>query len=370
VQPWPVLLLARELDIGGSERQLTEIAKALDRSRFEPYVGCFRPDGMRAQELRAAGIPIVHFPVYSFASPATAHEAYRFARYVRRHGIRLVHSFDYPLTAFAIPVARCFTSAVAVSSQRSHRDLIPCGYRRIIRLTDTFADAIVVNCEFLRRHLENDEGVPPENIRVSYNGVDSKRFHGNERDRYGSSVGVVAALRPEKDIATLIEAFAHLQFHYPVKLFIVGSGPELGSLQTIAEEFGISQRCVFAPATSKVADWMHAIDIFVLPSVSEALSNSLMEAMACGCCPVATNVGGNPELIHHCENGFLFEPGDVAGLCRTLEILLENEALRHRIAACAQASVRERFSLEASARRMAEIYTGLIERHDCTSRPN
>jgi hypothetical protein len=58
---WPVLLMAYELDQGGSERQLTEIAKALDRSRFEPHVGCLRPDGLRARELKAAGVPIVHF---------------------------------------------------------------------------------------------------------------------------------------------------------------------------------------------------------------------------------------------------------------------------------------------------------------------
>ena len=65
---WPVLLLARELDLGGSERQITEIAKTLDRSRFDPHVGCFRPQGIRNAELAAAGVPIVHFPVDSFAS--------------------------------------------------------------------------------------------------------------------------------------------------------------------------------------------------------------------------------------------------------------------------------------------------------------
>ena len=65
---WPVLLLARELDLGGSERQMTEIAKTLDRSRFDPHVGCFRPQGIRNAELAASGVPIVHFPVDSFVS--------------------------------------------------------------------------------------------------------------------------------------------------------------------------------------------------------------------------------------------------------------------------------------------------------------
>jgi L-malate glycosyltransferase len=159
-----VLLLARELDLGGSERQMTEIAKTLDRSRFIPHVGCFRPRGMRSAELAAAGVPIVHFPVDSFLSFGAIREAWNLRRYIRRHGIRLVHAFDYPLTLFATPVARYLTSAVVVSSQRSHRDLIPSRYRSLIRFTDRIANAIVVNCEFVQRHLEMDEKVASAQI--------------------------------------------------------------------------------------------------------------------------------------------------------------------------------------------------------------
>ena len=122
---WPVLLLARELDLGGSERQMTEIAKTLDRSRFYPHVGCFRPQGIRHAELAASGVPIVHFPVDSFVSLRALSEAWKLGSYIRRHRIRLVHTFDYPLTLFAVPVARWLTRAVVVSSQRSHRSLIP-----------------------------------------------------------------------------------------------------------------------------------------------------------------------------------------------------------------------------------------------------
>src|SRR5215471_9110337 len=112
---WPVLLLARELDLGGSERQMAEIAKTLDRNRFEVHVGCFRKRGLRATELETAGIPIVHIAVNSFASPRAAAGAWNLARYIRTHRIRLVHTFDYPMTAFAVPVARFLTSATVLS---------------------------------------------------------------------------------------------------------------------------------------------------------------------------------------------------------------------------------------------------------------
>src|SRR5260370_23793351 len=82
LMPWPVLLLARALGIGGSERQLTEIAKTLDRSKFEPCVGCFRLEGLRALELADAGVPIVHFPVMSFASSGAISAAWQFVQYI------------------------------------------------------------------------------------------------------------------------------------------------------------------------------------------------------------------------------------------------------------------------------------------------
>jgi L-malate glycosyltransferase len=346
------------LDLGGSERQLAEIAKTLDRSRFMPHVGCFRPQGMRAAELAAAGVPIVHFPVDSFLSLRVLSEAWHLGSYIRRHGIRLVHAFDYPLTLFAVPVTRWSTRAVAVSSQRSHRELIPSQYRSLIRVTDRIAGAIVVNCEFVRRHLEIDEGVPCERIRLCYNGVDLEEFRPAPKQNEGVTIGVVCALRQEKGLGTLIDAFARVK-RAGLKLSIVGSGSMLEQLRSQAEATGLAPDCIFAPATTDTAECLHAIDIFVLPSLSEALSNSLLEAMACGCCPVASRVGGSVELIRHGENGMLFEAGDVDQLSGVLNTLIEDRDLRQQLAIRARDTA-QRFSIGASARRMEAIYSELI----------
>ena len=365
---WPVLLMARELDLGGSERQMTEVAKALDRSRFEPHVGCFRPEGLRGRELRAAGIPIAHFPVYSFVSPGAVSGAWQLARYIRRHKIRLVLTYDYPLTVFAVPIAHFFTSAVVVSSARCHRDLIPSNYLKLIRKTDRLVDAIIVNCEFLRRHLEKDENVPANRIQLCYNGIDLEQFHAGISTRPDALppdafvIGVVCALRPEKGLSTLLKAFAGIRnARAGLKLAIVGSGPMREPLQAEARALGIWDDCVFAPATERVADWLRAIDIFVLPSLSEAFSNSLMEAMACGCCTVASNVGGNPELVRNGDTGLLFEARDAAGLAAALRTLIDNEPLRQRLRSAGEGMLHERFSIRSSAERMGEIFASLIE---------
>ncbi len=371
--PIPVLLMARELGQGGSERQLVEIAKALDRSRFAVHVGCFRPEGFRSAELASEGIPIVRFPVYSLQSFSAVRGAWQLGRYIRRHGIRLVHAFDTPMNCFAVPAAWVFRAPVVISSQRAARGLSSRPEQFVLRVTDHLVDAIVVNCEAMRRHMVEDEGVRAERLRTCYNGLDTARFRPLPKQRppalAGASlvIGVVCALRPEKGLPTLVEAFAKVVSSGPsdlrsgLRLAIVGSGSMLETLQTMSVELGVQDRCHFEPSTADVTAWLRAIDIFVLPSLSEALSNSLMEAMACGCAVVASAVGGNPELVSDGTNGLLFQAGDAADLADRLERLIVDEDLRTRFGAESSNRVRQHFSREASVRRMEEIYKELLK---------
>lgn len=358
--------MARELEAGGSERQMTEIALGLDRSRFEPYVGTFRPKGLRGDQLRAAGVPVVHLPVYSFRSRAALAGAWQLARFIRSRGIRLVHTFDAPLTVYATPVVRYFTRAVMLSSQRGRREVTP-EYRKLLRWTDTRVDGIVVNCQYLKRHLIEDEQVPDRLIRVCYNGIDLEQFHPAPAERPESLppdafvIGTVCVLRPEKGLVTLIESFARVRKLRPLmKLVMVGSGPELAPLQDRAGQLGVLEDCVWQPSTPGVADWLRNFDIFVLPSFSEALSNSIMEAMACECAVIASDVGGNPELIEHGVRGLLFESRKAAALAESLTKLIEDEALRRSLAGAGERFIREGFPRQASATRMGEIYESFL----------
>jgi glycosyltransferase involved in cell wall biosynthesis len=104
------------------------------------------------------------------------------------------------------------------------------------------------------------------------------------------------------------------------------------------------------------------MDIFVLPSLSEALSNSLMEAMGCGCCPVASRVGGNPELVTDGETGLLFPVGDAAALAERLALLLDQPAYRLRLAANAERRMLEHFTREQAARAMGAVYQEFLAR--------
>jgi L-malate glycosyltransferase len=363
-----ILLLARALDSGGSERQLTETAKALHRDGWNVHVGCFHDSGIRARELREAGVPVVRFPVRSFASVSGLKGLAAYGRYVARHRIVLTHSFDAPMNLFSVFAGRLFVRPVVLSSQRSYRTLRTPAEQKLLRVTDKLVTATVVNCEAMRRHLISDEGVSPDRVHVCYNGIDTEKFRpARETPRPESLrdarlvIGTVCVLRPEKGLPVLLDAFACACREVSgMKLVFVGSGPMKDELQSSAERLGIAGSVVFQPATDDVPRWLSAMDIFVLPSRSEALSNSLMEAMACGAAAVASNVGGNPELVRDGETGLLFPSGDVNALAAGFGRLAADAELRKRMAAAGSEFIRSRMSIETAAARMAAIYRELL----------
>ena len=201
-------------------------------------------------------------------------------------------------------------------------------------------------------------------VRLAYNGLDTRVFR-RDGERavlpWGDEaavIGTVCALRPEKGLPILMEAFRKVKAaRRGVKLVIVGSGPMLAELAA-----GGDEDCHFQPAERNVAPWLRAMDIFVLPSLSEALSNSLMEAMGCGCCPVASDTGGNPELVKDGETGLLFPVGDAEALAERLALLLDGPAYRRRLAAQAARRIEEHFTREQAARAMGEIYQEFLAR--------
>jgi glycosyltransferase involved in cell wall biosynthesis len=145
-----------------------------------------------------------------------------------------------------------------------------------------------------------------------------------------------------------------------VKLVFVGSGPMKDELDAAAKHLGVAADVVFQPAVADVVRWLHAMDIFVLPSRSEAMSNALMEAMACGVASVASNVGGNPELVREGETGLLFPSEDAEALTVQLRRLVDDTQLRTGLAEAGAAFIRSERTIETAAVRMAGIYGEML----------
>ena len=367
--PIPVLLMARELSgMGGIERDVSKFARHLPRYGIAPHVACFRPGGSRWREIESAGIPLLPLPITSFKSRAALAGARRLRRYLGEHGIQVVHAFDPGANLFGVPLARLFGVPVVLSSQLWLCGLVSRSMRGLLAIQNRLATGVFVNCQATADELTSAWKIPARRIHVCHNGLEGEEFHARNRTRpprlagAGVVIGAVAALRPEKNLSLLVEAFARVRAVDPrAVLLIVGDGDMKPLLQQQARALHLGDSCLFEPATPKPADWMRAIDVFVLPSNSEAFSNALLEAMACGCCPVGSRVGGTPELIRHGERGLLFESGNGQELAEALCRLTLDAALRQRLAAAATAFAHESLNIEVASARLAAIYKSLLQ---------
>jgi|SRR5581483_672180 len=372
MQPLPVLYVIHSLGQGGSERQLATVARALDRRRFQPHAVSVL-DGFRADELRQDGIPVWRLPFRSYVGPSAIRAVRELCRYIMREKVALVHTFDYSLSPLGVAAARLCPGVRVLSSQRCYMELVPRKYRHLLMASHWMADGVVTNCEALRRHLHDTYKYPASRIEVCWNGIDTRRFQADKRKRLDEVqdaalvIGTVCVLRAEKRLDLLLESFAAVRNASPgMKLLVVGSGPEEKALHAAAAKLGIAGQCVFLPSTPDVTAALSSIDVFVHPSMTEGLPNAVMEAMACGCAVITSNVGGCPELIDHGVHGLLFKPGEAGELTFTLRTAVGEPELRKRMAAAAAKRMREQFSISAAAKRMGEIYGGVLDRTEGT----
>jgi glycosyltransferase involved in cell wall biosynthesis len=364
--------MVRQLGEGGCERDAAKLAIGLDRSRFEPHVAVFHSGGFRSAEVEAAGVPILALPVRSFLDASAWNGARQLGSYVRRHGIRLVHTLDIPLNIFAAPVARAYGLPVVITSQLSYRNMYPRLHRAVLRVTDRLSNRVVVNSRAVGETLKRDFGLPDEKLFLCYNGVNPSEFFPGPGIRPPTIqdasivVGSVCVMRPEKRVHWILQAFARVHAQHPgARFLLVGSGPETAGLKAMCQKFGLSDVCHFEPGQANVADWMRGIDVFITASESESFPNALLEAMACGCCVIGSSIGGIPELITDGEDGLVFDTNSLDDLVEKLESVVADAALRNQLREQAVVTAHERFSMRHTLERVESLYQTLLEQQGC-----
>jgi len=232
-------------------------------------------------------------------------------------------------------------------------------------------DRLLAVSEEHRRRMARTVGVPEACITIVRNGVDSERFRpqperrAEVREALGVPAsaflaGTVGTMRPVKNQRLLLEALAGAGAGAGAGEdapwgVLVGDGPLMDDLKAAARDLGVAERVVFAGPRDDVPDLLAALDAFVLPSRSEAMPVSLLEAMACQVAVVATRVGGIPELVTDDVEGLLVADGDAAGLADALRALKDDGARRARLAAAGRKAAVERYPMA----RMVGAYEGL-----------
>jgi sugar transferase (PEP-CTERM/EpsH1 system associated) len=246
-------------------------------------------------------------------------------------------------------------------------------YRLVRRAHRPFVAHYVAVSADLARYLRNVIGVRADRISCICNGVDEKKFSPVQGPMEAASIrplviGTVGRLQEIKGQATLIEAVHALVEQEPAKrrtlrVRFIGDGPLRRALERDAAERGLSDVVEFLGARDDVAACMRQLDVFVLPSLAEGISNTILEAMATGLPVVATAVGGNVELVTPAKTGLLVPPADPSKLAHALGRYLDSAELRQTHGVAARADVEARFALSGMVEQYRTLYHDVLATH-------
>ena len=363
--------------IGGTERHVVSLADGLDYSRFELEFGCLRRSGEFLEQIQARGLTVNEYAVARLYGPHTVAQQIRFARYLRRRRIHIMHSYNFYPNVFAIPAARLARTPVVLASIRDTGVYLTPRQRRVQRLACRLADHILVNAEAVRQWL-TAEGYDPTRISVIRNGLELSRFtppgdDASLRRELGLPAGVpvvamLSRLSRMKGVEDFLDAAAAVAERFKEAHFLVigdtidpDGSRYRRELEDRAARLGLQKRVTFTGFRLDVPRLLSAVTVSVLPSLSEGLSNTILESMAAGAPVVATRVGGSPEALEDGVDGLLIPPRDSAALSRAIAWVLEHPEASREMGRRARARVAEEFSLQRMIRETECLYARLLE---------
>jgi len=366
--PIRIMHIIETLETGGLERGVVNLVNKMDPERFEHVVCTIRRLGSFLDQLSPDRVRVV---CLNRDHPGLSVNLVSLLRTIAKVNPHVVHSRNWGAVE-AIPAGWCLRSCGLIHSE--HGIDVGTGhlkFRRkwLRRFAYSLADRVLSVSYQLREFLARETGFPADKIDVMHNGVDTERFRiqplagARERQRLGIPldtfcVGAVGRLEPEKDLMTLFRAAMQFPAEWKNwRILIAGDGSESKVLREFVNcRPELRNSIVFLGEVQNVPEILKALDIYVLPSITEGISNSLLEAMASGLPVVASATGGNPEVVVDNESGLLFPVGDSGSLASKLLLLREQGDRRTRLGRQALQRIQEHFSMDAMVSRYERLY--------------
>jgi sugar transferase (PEP-CTERM/EpsH1 system associated) len=366
------------LDFGGLENGLVNLVNRMPADRYRHAIVCMTGFSEFRDRIARSDVQVVSLDKREGKDPAAYLRLYRVFRSLRPNVVhtRNIGTLDCQWVALAAGVRhRVHGEHGWVADDPQGLDPKNLRFRRAC------APAVQLYVPMSRdiaRWLEHDVGVSGRRIRQIYSGVDTERFRPDAasardlpwRGMAGAPdepivVGTVGRLDPVKNQALLLEGFHRILESRPelrrsLRLIIAGDGPMRTQLAEAIRLRGLAEAVWMPGSRGDVPALMQAMDIFVLPSLNEGVSNTILEAMGSGLPVVAARVGGNPELVEDGSTGLLFEGGSIGHLATALERYVDSAALRRAHGDAGRRRVVERFSLEAMVGSYLHMYDELM----------
>jgi glycosyltransferase involved in cell wall biosynthesis len=353
-----VLFVVPDLPVGGAERHLTLLVSAMDKSRFRPSVICIGEEGELFGQLPKDGVDA---RALHLGGKKNMLRSFReLAAIMRRTRPDVVVVRGYNAEVLGRLAARVSGVKHTVVWVHSLGDIGARTRSRSLaeRVLSRFTTQYFGAAEAQRSHIVNDLHCPDRKIKIIPNGVDSSLYYFDgdrsvlaefDIDPSDPVVGVIAALRPEKDHQTFLRAARLVIDDVPAARFlIVGDGELRSSLETLSAELGITDNVRFTGTRSDVRQLLCAMDVFTLTSTSECFPLSVLEAMACSRPVVCSDIGGIPEMVEDGVAGYLVPPRSPGLLAARLKDVLSDPELARRMGEAGRHRVETEFSLSGS----------------------
>lgn len=361
-----VLHVVWNLIRGGTEGQCARVAMACAHAGARHRVAVFRREGFFLDEVEAVCGPVYTVDIRTLKSPATLAHVWALSRYIRNERIDLVHCWDADAAIFGSIAAR-WAEVPLITSRRDLGEIYAGWKLKWMARADRRADTVVVNADAIRSRLVA-QGLDPAKIVTIPNILDVDEFDALAARPYagvdalpaGPRVVMVARLDTEKDVDTVLRAAARLKASIPqLHWLLAGEGRERAHLEALARELDLNACVTFLGEVNEVPAWLRHAQIGVLtPNANEGLSNTILEYMAAGLPVIATDCGGNAELVRDGETGHVIDIGDDAALAEKVASLLEDEAASRRIGQAGRAVIEDQHRPALVAQQFMEIYRG------------
>jgi glycosyltransferase involved in cell wall biosynthesis len=359
----PILfLMINTLETGGSERQFAALVGAIRPDRFQIHLGCIRRVGPLADKVTH----ISEFPLGgSYFSWRALRSAFDLARWLRAKRIAVVHAFDFYANLLLLPVARLAGVRAVIGSHRQLGDLLTPSQFRAQAAAFRFCHRIVCNSQAAANRLR-EHGVSARKLVVIPNGLDPEAFISADpifpRKEGIVRVGMIGRMNVTyKNQAAFVRAAKRIcERSDRVEFVLVGDGVFRPEFERQAQSLG--SRVRFLGEQKDIPRVLAALDLVVVPSVSESLPNVILEAMAAGVPVVATRVGGIPEVVEHERTGLLVPPEDDDRLVEAIERLILQASLRTEYGRRAREIALSRFQWDQVSARFEDLYGQLLQK--------
>jgi glycosyltransferase involved in cell wall biosynthesis len=323
-----VMLLCTDLQRGGLPLRLARLAPLLREHGIQPIVGCLAPAGPLSVELTQGGIE-------TFSCDARTRFdlscLLRLSGHIRAFNPDLIHASLFHANLAARLVGRLdrqrpiITSTVTIEVERP-------SHRWLESLTAPMSDVHVANSEAVARHLVGDLGFPPEKVVTILNGIDIAavaKAQPIDRKREGVPPDVklvvwAGRMDPVKDLGTLLNAFARARDNVNACLVLLGDGPERSRVESRIARLKLQHEVRLAGWREDTLSWFKAADAFLFTSLTEGSPNALIEAMACGCPVIASDLPSIRELIEKAQGWTLVSPRNIDEFASKLRKTLES----------------------------------------------